>query len=118
MNYKICFNGPMLYTDGDIIAINYYNDTLKVKAWHYYTMGSVVGDAIEYCKCPFEEVERWTKRGAELHYATPHGTSISSGYGAELNAFYQELGDKIKFHGKIFKIVPARNNNIKLEMKG
>ncbi len=118
---KIMFEGPVHtifeakknwqgYSDRDVIAIDYG------PSHRFYTLGSVVGCAIEDCNCPFEQVERAKKLGHPTHWANQNCSMITKGERSREYSFMQEHGDIIKFHGKMFKIVPQSNDNIGLEL--
>ena len=103
------------YKDGDVIAVAFESinhGTLH----HFYTLGSVVGYAIDNCNCPFESVEKAKERGHKIHWATQNSTMVTSHDRPKEISFMQEHGDEIKFHGKTFKIVSTSNDNISLEM--
>ena len=103
------------YKENDIIAIAF--ETKRYGTMHhFYTLGSVISCAIDMCMCPFEAVEDAKKRGHKLHFATQNCVMISSGERKREYSFLQEHGDKIKFHGKMFEIVPTPNDNISLKL--
>ena len=121
---KIAFEAPALkifegkddyegYKDGDVIAIAYESKNHGT-LYRLYTLGSVVGYAIENCECPFEEVERAKEHGHQLHWANQNAVTITSGPVDQKRAFMQAHGDTIKFHGKHFEIVATPNDNIAL----
>ena len=116
------FEGKGEYKDNDVIAIAYESRTYGT-LHDFYTLGSVVGKAIENCECPFKAVERAKKIskecstiGGELHWANRKSTMLTSHECAQEYSFMQKHGDKIKFHGKTFEIVPTPNNNISLKL--
>ena len=103
------------YKDGDVIAVAFESinhGTLH----HFYTLGSVVGYAIDNCNCPFESVEKAKERGHKIHWATQNSTMVTSHDRPKEISFMQEHGDEIKFHGKTFEIVPTPNDNISLKL--
>ena len=109
------FEGKGEYKENDVIAVAFESinhGTLH----HFYTLGSVVGYAIDNCNCPFESVEKAKERGHKIHWATQNSTMVTSHDRPKEISFMQEHGDEIKFHGKTFKIVSTANDNISLEM--
>ena len=102
------------YRDDDVLAIAYQSRNHGT-LYRFYTLGSVIGYALEYCECPFEAIEREKKKGSELHYAFPNSVSITSHKRDRETSFMVEHGDHIKFHGKMFEIVPTANYNIALK---
>jgi hypothetical protein len=110
---KSSFEG---YKDGDKIAIAF--ESMNHGTIHrFYTLGSVVGFAIERCSCPFEGVERAKANGHKMHWANQNSTMICSGPSDQTISFMQGHGDVIKFHGKMFKIVKTANDNIALKIQ-
>jgi len=103
------------YKDGDVIAIAF--ESRNHGTLHrFYTLGSVVGSAIQSCNCPFESVEKAKERGHELHFAFQNSTMITAHDRPREYSFMQEHGDEIKFHGKTFEIVATANDNISLKL--
>ena len=103
------------YKDKDVIAIAY--ESRNYGTLHrFYTLGSVVGYALDNCDCPFERFERAKSLGHPVHLASQNSTMITSGERPREYSYMQEHGDIIKFHGKMFKIVPQSNDNIGLEL--
>jgi len=103
------------YKENDVIAIAFESrnhGTLH----HFYTLGSVVGYAIDNCNCPFESVEKAKERGHKIHWANQNSSMITSDARPQEYSFMQEHGDHIKFHGKTFEIVPTPNDNISLKL--
>ena len=116
------FEGKSRYKDDEVIAIAYESRTYGT-LHNFYILGSVVGTAIEDCECPFKAVEKAKKMnkecptiGGELHWANPKSTMLTSHERPQEYSFLQKHGDKIKFHGKTFEIVPTPNNNISLKL--
>jgi len=109
------FEGKGEYKDNDVIAIAFESKNYGT-LHRFYTLGSVVGYAIDNCKCPFESVEREKELGHEIHWANQNSSMITSHERAQEYSFMQKHGDKIKFHGKTFEIVPTPNNNISLKL--
>jgi hypothetical protein len=109
------FEGKGEYKENDVIAVAFESinhGTLH----HFYTLGSVVGYAIDNCNCPFESVEKAKERGHKIHWATQNSTMVTSHDRPKEISFMQEHGDEIKFHGKTFEIVPTPNDNISLKL--
>jgi hypothetical protein len=103
------------YKDGDVIAIAYESRSHGT-LHRFYSLGSVVGCAIERCKCPFEAVEKAKERGHQLHFAFKNSITITAHDRPREYSFMQEHGDEIKFHGKTFEIIETANNNISLKL--
>ena len=103
------------YKDGDRIAIAF--ESANHGTLHrLYTLGSVIGSAIESCSCPFEAMDRAKNLGHELHFAFQNSTMISSGPSEQTISFMVKHGSSIKFHGKRFEIIKTPNDNIALKM--
>lgn len=112
--YKLIRKLHYTFRDGDKIAVPYTTrkgDTL----YNFYQLGSVAGYAIKNGECPFEAVERAKEFGHDLHYAFGLGVCLSAGPVAQKVVAYVEMNDVIRAFGKFWQIMPAPNNNIKLE---
>tara|TARA_R110000822_G_scaffold144407_5_gene283043 strand:- start:1763 stop:2140 length:378 start_codon:yes stop_codon:yes gene_type:complete len=109
------FEAASQYTDKDVIAIAYESGN-KGTLHRFYTLGSLVRYAIDNCDCPLEAVERAKERGEDLHWANRRSSMLTSHARPQQFSFMQKHGDKIKFHGKTFEIVPTPNNNISLKL--
>ena len=110
------FEAPSKYMDKDVIAIA-YESKINGTLYRFYALGSVARYAMDYCECPVEAIERAKERGEDLHWANQKSSMITSYERPQQISFLQKHGDKIKFHGKIFEIVPTANHNISLKEK-
>lgn len=109
------FEAPDYYTDKEVIAIAYESRNHGT-LYRRYTLGSVARYAMDNGFCPLTATETAKQTGDELHYAYPKSSMLTSHKLPQEISFLQKHGDKIKFHGKTFEIVPTANNNIKLKL--
>ena len=110
------FEAPSKYMDKDVIAIA-YESKINGTLYRFYALNSVARYAMDYCECPVEAIERAKERGEDLHWANQTSACLLRRTPTQQIAFLQKHGDEIKFHGKIFEIVPTPNNNISLKEK-
>lgn len=94
--------------DGDLIG-------LKGRGyWNEYTIGSAIGSALKYGDDPMVAVERAKANHHDLHFIYANSTCISSSPQARRTLFAVTIGQVVRFHGLMFKIDRAPNNNLKL----
>lgn len=112
--YKI-YEAADKYKDKDVIAIAY--ESRNHGTLHrLYTLGSVARYAMDNGYCPLTAIETAKQTGNELHYAYPKSSTLTSHERPQQISFLQKHGDKIRFHGKTFEIVPTANHNIRLKL--
>lgn len=110
--------GRAIYKDGDVIALPQQTKNHGT-LWNFYTLGSVVGHAIQYGECPIKAIERATANGHRLWWANQNATVISSQRTAKPTRPGHTWGDEIQFHGRIFRLVKDRwSNNAHFELVG
>jgi hypothetical protein len=80
----------------------------------HFSLGSVVGYAVECGDDPLAELERAKERGHKLHWANASATVLSAHQRAKETVFVLNLGDTITFEGIRFRLDPDHNDNIKL----
>jgi hypothetical protein len=103
--------------DGEKIPVFRAGDELALISdpRRHYQLGSVASYAISNDSCPIEAVERARGFGHELHYAFALGSSIVSHDRERVEYYGVEIGDKIRFEGRVFELVAQPNNNIGLK---
>lgn len=107
----------MHYKDGDVIALPYTSmrgDTL----FNFYTLGSVAGYAIKNSECPERALARARERGHPLWWANANAVCIHNGPHVQEQRPVFAWGDEIRFHGRMFKLEKAPNQNCKLVLMG
>jgi hypothetical protein len=88
--------------------------------WHFFTLGTVEGYAIQNGECPIEALARHEKFAAELkdgrerYWANADAVCIHNGPKTKNEVPGFNWGDKIVLQGKTFTIEHAPNNNVKL----
>lgn len=103
------------YADKDVIAIAY--ETRNHGTLHrLYTLGSVARYAMDNGFCPLTAIETAKLTGDDLHWANQKSSCLTNHDRPQQISFLQKHGDKIRFHGKTFEIVPTANNNIRLKL--
>lgn len=115
--YKI-FHREKSY-QGDYIEIT-VDDVLGYKRprGHYtlYSPGSVIDYARENNNCPFKAVERErSKYGARLYWLREHSVIISDSERPQRNVIQVNVGDVVRFHGKLFKITENVYGNLDIK---
>lgn len=93
-----------------------YDDEILTDAKHLsnWVLGSVTGYAIRGGLDPIDLYNKAVKNGHETHYAMAMGGCITDNPTKGKSRICVEYGDKIQFHGQIFIIEKAPNNNITL----
>ena len=104
----------VFYRDGDVIAVPYATRSHGT-LYHFYTLGSVVGYALQYGEDPEASLARARANGHQLHWASLNGTCISDTRPAVKPCYpLHAWGDVIDFHGRHFQLNPDYNHNAKL----
>jgi hypothetical protein len=90
--------------------------------FHGFYFGSVVGYALECKKCPIEAVERTQRNakdnpyaGHKLHWVSAKSTSLTAWDRPKESYVELKFGDLVRLDGRVFKLVPASNQNVALE---
>jgi len=105
------------FTDGDDIAVPYksaHHGTL----YSFYKLGSVEEYARRYSQYSRDveaAVAHAKQNGHALYYANPLATSITAWRREKKTVPAFSHGDVIRAFGKKFRIVPAPNQNIRLQ---
>lgn len=79
-----------------------------------FSLGSVVGYAVECADDPLANLERAKERGEKLHWANAMASVISDTPDAKRTVFVLNFGDTITFEGIVFRLDPDHNDNVKL----
>jgi hypothetical protein len=115
--YTIVEDKDREYTDGDEIAVPYKSARYGT-LYNFYKLGSVEEYARRYSKYSRDieaAIAHAKQHGHALYYANALPTSITVwGKGKKTMPAFSH-GDVIKAFGKKFKIVPAPNQNIRLQ---
>lgn len=101
------------YTDGQVIALPYETRS-QGTLYSFFTLGSVVGDALLNCECPEAALARARQFGHTLWWANQNGTVLTSHKRAQEFHPLHEWGDAIRFHGRTFTLEHDHNSNCKL----
>lgn len=80
--------------------------------------GSVIDTAHKYGETPEEAIAREESRGYDAFFAYNCGTSITAHKREKKYVRQFEFGDVVYFHGRKFRLDPARNSNVKLVQVG
>lgn len=108
---------PTRYVDGVAVPTLFDGDLLGTKGrgyWNEYTVGSAIGCALKWGNDPILAVESAKVLGHELHFITANGTCLSDHKQAKRTLYAVTIGQVVRFHGKLFTIASAPNNNLKL----
>lgn len=80
----------------------------------YYTFGDVFSSALGCGNCPLEALERAKKFNHKIYWLNQNPVVLSAMEEDKKPAFLVNVGEKVKYAGKIFKVAPAPNNNLVL----
>lgn len=107
------------FRHGDKIALPFNSRRYGIM-YHFFTLGSVEGYAIQNGECPHEALAnhmKWAnelKDGRERYWASANSVTIHNGPKTKENVPGFEWGDTIIFQGHTFRIEKANNDNVKL----
>jgi hypothetical protein len=102
------------YAPSDVIALPYESARHGV-LWDKFMLGDVMSYALSYGEDPFAAVQQAVERGHKVYWANKCAVSISNSAPAQKPVYFgQKLGDVIQYAGKLFKLVPAANQNVEL----
>lgn len=101
--------------EGKDIAEGYKpREKLCVNDW-YYTFGDVFTYALEYGECPLEALERAKGFGHKIYWLNPDPVALGTAVTEDKKrAFLVNVGEKVKYAGKIFTVEAAPNDNLVL----
>jgi hypothetical protein len=88
-------------------------EKLCVNNW-YYTFGDVFTYALGYGKCPLEAFEDAKKLGYAIYWLIPDPLTLGALAEDKKHAFLVNVGEKVKYAGKIFTVEAAPNDNLVL----
>lgn len=80
--------------------------------------GSVVDMATKNGECPKEAIEREEERGYDAFFAYNCGSSVTAHKRKKEFVRQFNFGDVVYYHGRMFKLEPAHNSNVKLIQVG
>ena len=80
-----------------------------------YTVGSVVGYALQYNECPIKAYQRAIEKGHDTHYIIQMPTSLTRSRGEKLKYLRIDFDSIYRFQGQRFKIIPTPNDNLAFE---
>ena len=81
----------------------------------YYTFGDVFSSALGSGRCPLEALERAKGFGHKIYWLNQNPIVVSAYKTEEKEyAFSVNVGDQVKYAGKIFKVEKAPNDNLAL----
>lgn len=101
------------FRHGDKIAIPFQSSRYGT-LYHFFTLGTVAGYAIERGEDPFPEVERAQANGHKLYWANANSVIISNPPQAKTETPGFNWGDELILQGHRFRLAPAPNNNCEL----
>lgn len=78
-----------------------------------FRAGSVMSYAIKNGECPFESYDHAIKNEHDVYYIYGLGVSLTSSKGEKKVLYGYNVGDLVKFQGKLFKLEEAPNNNLR-----
>lgn len=101
--------------EGKDIAEGYKpREKLCVNDW-YYTFGDVFTYALECGACPLEAFEDAKKLGYAIYWLNPDPVTLGTAVAEDKKrAFLVNVGEKVKYAGKIFTVEAAPNDNLVL----
>ena len=102
------------FNDGDVFGI------LRETQDHgtlcdFYTLGSVIGYALKNGNCPIEALDRARDKGHKLHWANANSVVITNQAQPKEQHVAVEIGDLIRFQGRVFELVRTPNRNVGLK---
>lgn len=97
-------NGATELKDNDVLFFNLGT----------YKIGSVVGYALENGEDPIAAYNHAVQMGHELHYIFGLGACISDSRRERKRVIKVTIGMTVHFHGELFTIETAPNDNLKL----
>jgi len=80
-----------------------------------YTVGSVVGYALEYNECPIKAYQRAIEKGHKTHYIIQLSISLTHSRGEKRRYLRIDFDSIYRFQGQRFKIIPTPNDNLAFE---
>lgn len=117
--YRVIKREPhwVIGVDGPILAIR-AGQKLGLDSgrgyWHQFKPNSVASYALEYNEDPIAKVERAKARGEAIYWLTPLAVCLSAHKRDQYELMQIEIGQRVYFEGKIFRIEAARNDNLNL----
>jgi hypothetical protein len=84
----------------------------------HFTLGSVIGYAVECGDDPIANLERAKERGHDLHWANANAVTLTAHKRDKERVFVLNYGDVITFEGIRFRLDKANNDNVKLTEVG
>jgi hypothetical protein len=82
--------------------------------WHFFTLGSVIGYAVDKGDDPLAALVQAKDRGHKLHWANANAVCIDNMKREKETAFALDFGDIILFEGIRFRLDRAPNDNVAL----
>ena len=79
-----------------------------------FTIGSVVGYALQYNECPIKAAKNAERQGHKLQWINANCSVISNTPSAKRKLIQVRIGMKVRFQGVISTIEKAPNDNLKL----
>lgn len=108
------------FKHGDKIAIPFQSRSHGT-LYHFYTLGTVAGYAIQNGEDPEEAIARCKRQmiedrhaGHKLYWANQNAVCLHNGPVRKEEVPGFEFGDTLILQGKVFRLEPAPNNNCKL----
>lgn len=101
------------FRHGEVIAIPFESQRHGT-LYHFFTLGTVAGYAIQNGEDPFPAVEDAKARGHDLYWVNANAVCLSARPIAKEHVPGFKFGDIIILQGHRFRLDPAANNNVKL----
>lgn len=101
------------FRHGEVIAIPFVSRSHGT-LYHFYTLGTVAGYAVERGDDPEECLATARERGHKLHWANANAVTIHNGPKVKKEVPGFNIGDPIILQGRTFRIEKAPNDNINL----
>lgn len=97
-------------------------DTLGVKVgsgartfYRRYSPGSCASYALQYNECPIDAHSKAVKAGHKTHWLSQNSTALTDSFDRPREEVVEvEVGEYVRFEGRIFQIVSEPNNNLGL----
>lgn len=103
-------NGAINITVDDILGVKHPKGFYRT-----YQPGSVVSYALEYNECPIAAYNDAAAKGEKLYWLNARAACLTSVARDQEDIVAVDIGQKVRFEGKLFEIVAAPNDNLEFK---
>lgn len=106
-------NGLLTIKAEEVLACGFQSRRHGI-LYHQFKASSVISYALRDGRDPVEALRMAQERGEQLHYIFGLGSCITAHKQAKYEVTLVEVGQHVKFEGRVFEIVRAPNDNLDL----